>query len=166
MNITPIRINGQCYSYRDLSCRGVPQLQRIAGGMVSLDWGNAADASHFHGVGQAALAMIPGASKPNFSMTLRKEEWDYLMTSGALPPAPAGYSDKRFDWELHYGESEAGGISRLVLTNFHFLGVSRAGYRMGDAIVNDIACFVQFIQEDPGTGILFAPVIPPAFAVL
>lgn len=166
MFVQPIRINGQCYSYRDLACRGNPNLARIAGGMMSVDWGNAASARHFHGVGQAPLAMVPGAQEPNFSLTLRKEEWDFLMVSGLLPPAPAGYSDSRFDWELHYGESEAGGISRLGLENFHFLGVTRAGYRMGDAIVHDIGCYVQFIREDPGNGLWYAPVTPPVLAVL
>ena len=165
-NPLPLRINGQTYSYRDLSCKGDPLLNRIAGGMTSFDWGNAADAKGFKGVAQASLAMVPGMQNCNVAMSLRVEEWHYLMTSGVLPPAPAGYSDKRFDWELHYGQSEVGGIARLVLTNFHFLGVIRAGYKMGDALINDIGCYVDTIQEDPGNGILYSPVIPPAFAVL
>lgn len=89
-NPLPLRINGQTYSYRDLSCKGDPRLNRIAGGMTSFDWGNAADAKGFKGVAQASLAMIPGMQNCNVAISLRVEEWHYLMTAGVLPPAPAG----------------------------------------------------------------------------
>jgi len=158
MYIEPIRINGQVYSYRDLRCGGEPRLRRVAGGMTAASWNNAPSAGHAHGVGQASRGMVPGKQEPNFSLSLYKEEWDYLMTSGLL--RPQGFSDQRFDWELLYGQSEAGSISRLRLTNFHFLGVVGAAYRQGEALIHDIGCYVQFIEEDPGNGIYFAPVIP------
>lgn len=162
MFIAPIRINGQTYSYRDLRCAGDPRLSRIAGGMTAFSFNNAAQGSPFHGVAQQSLAMIPGMQQCNVSMSLRVEEWHYLMTAGVLPPQ--GYSDKRFDWELLYGLSEGGGIASLRMSNFHFLGVVGGSYRMGDALVHDIGCYVDSVEENPGNGIYFSPVTP-AFLV-
>lgn len=153
----PIRINGQVYSYRDIRCDGDPRLGRIAQGMASMTYSNQAEATHFFGVHQGANGIIPGGVKPNFGMSLRKEEWDYLFISGVLPPL--GYSDHRLDFSISYGQSEAGGISRMALTNFHLLGPS-GNWKMGDAIILDIACIVESIAEDPGNGVFCSPVYP------
>lgn len=151
------RVNGQVYSYRDIRCDGEPKLYRIAQGMASVDWGNQVDASLFYGVHQAATGIIPGQAKPNFAMSLRKEEWDYLLATGVLPAL--GYSDKRLDWEMSFGESEHGGISKIKLTNFHFLGPA-GSFKMGEALILNIACIVENIEEDPGTGVWCSPVYP------
>lgn len=157
MYVEPIRINGQVYSYRDLRCAGEPRLRRLAGGMTKFSWSNVPGAKHSHGVGQASRGMVPDKLEPNVSLSVHQEEWDYLLVSGVLPPV--GFSDKRIDWTLLFGQSEAGGISALRFTNFHFLGPS-GSYTQGEQLILDINCFVQTIEHDPGNGVFTSPVIP------
>ncbi len=162
MYVEPIRINGQVYSYRDLRCMGEPRLRRLAGGMTKASWNNTPSASHSHGVGQGSRGMVPGKLEPNFALSAHQEEWDFLFTSGVLPPV--GFSDRRIDWELMFGQSEAGAISRLRMTNFHFLGAG-AAYSQGEQMIVDISCFVQTIEHDHGNGVYCSPVIPTFLVV-
>ena len=109
--------------------------------------------------------MIPGMQNCNVAISLRVEVAlpdDWRACCRRLRPATA----TSVSIGSCTGQSEVGGIARFVLSNFHFLGVARAGYKMGDALVVDVGCYVDTIQEDPGNGILYSPVIPPAFAVL
>lgn len=157
----PLAVNGEEYSFRDIRCGGDPRLKRIAGGITAINYGNQVEASGFYGVAQAPLSMIPGAYRPNFGMSLRRQEWDYLLT---LMPAQ-GWSDFRWDWELMIGQAQIGGMKKLRLENFHFLGPS-GNHRMGDALIVDLSCFVQLIYEDVGDGIYRLPVHQPALVNL
>lgn len=157
----PLAVNGQEYSFRDIRCGGDPRLKRIAGGITAVNHTNQVAASHFHGVAQAPLSMIPGAYAPNIGMSLRRQEWDYLLT---LMPAQ-GYSDKRWDWELMFGQAQIGGMKKLVFQNFHFLGPS-GNHRQGDAIIVDVSCYVQIMYEDVGDGVLRCPVHQPGLVNL
>lgn len=157
----PLRVNGQEYSYRDIRCAGDPRLKPVAGGMTRVNYASAVEASHFHGVAQASTGMVPGKYAPNFGMSLRKESWDYVL--GLMPRI--GYSDFRWDWELFYGQAAIGGMKKLKLENFHFLGMT-GQHTQGDAIILDISCFVQHIYEDPGDGIYGSPVQPASVVML
>lgn len=154
-DLGPVRINGQEYSFRDIRCGTDPRLKPVAGGLTRVRYMSAAEASHFHGVAQAPTGMVPGAYGPTAGLSMRKETWDYVLS---LMPR-MGYSDFRWDWELSFGRALGGGMKKIKWENFHFLGPT-GEHTQGQAIILDIACYVQTIYEDPGDGVYGCPVQP------
>lgn len=154
-SITPLKVNGIAYSFRDIRFGGLPGISQIRPYVRAINFTNVCDGALNHGASQLGRK-VSGAYTPTFDFEIAQE--GLILLHRILPPLgfekfPIG------NVEMSYAKAQTvPPFLRNRFINVFILGNSASWSQGTTELVRRVPTVVQAVLEDHGDGVWRCPI--------